>query len=138
MAVTLHVILLLVRALLSNHVAALLGPKACCFDIASARPPDLQLAAPASYSDQRPPLRNHEHQTATSNAHLHQAKALRTLHEPFLIPTKFCINVSAYRCLVYSPSRNHRVHITKVEWKEIVHEGEGDEGQRSGVDDGVS
>lgn len=94
----------------------------------------LQLFAPAPDSKQCPPLRNHQHEAAACNTHLHHAKTLRTLHEPFLIPAKSSIDVSTYRALVYPPAWNHRVHVTEVVGQEGVHKGEGDERQSGGVD----
>lgn len=104
------------------------GQKACFLDIAPIRPLGLQLGAPALNGKQCPPLRDHKHKTATRNAHLDHAEAPRALHKPLVVPAKACIYVSAYRCLVYPPTRNHRVHVTKIEWQEGIQEGESDEG----------
>src|SRR5690242_18941789 len=114
MVATLQAIVLLISLLPSNCIAVVFYLIATLFYICSVRPQVPQAAAPASYGDQCPPLRNHEHETATSDAHLHHSKTSRALQEPIFVPREPGINVSAYRSLVYLQSRNHRLHVTEV------------------------
>ena len=136
--VTLHDILFLVPGLLSVLVFSVHGFKSTLLDITSRQRCTAQLVAPAPHGDQRPPLRDHEHKRAPGNAHLHRLEPPQALGEPLIVPAKPSVDVAAYRGLVYPPARDHRVHVPEVEGEESVEQREGDEGERGGVDKGVS